>query len=249
MWPLSCPRGTCPRQGSWASAYVFCMYTTTGPGFTHGSLVLGLHLVLRKSPDDIGALAAQTELNTPAHKPPIVLSSYAYSLNNLALLWHCWSIECVGRAVQCSTETRRGVCGALPGFWTNHMVLPNLNFSVCRRSEGGMENNIQAALWPWGLRSKTGFLMFPGLGALSIPCTVHQHCTWGPLTTHPGTGTVPVFWKEHSAISNSSRLCSQARSPVARPQARNWADAQPYTAEFDQPLKGYFPSIILWEIS
>lgn len=48
MWSLSCPRGTCPRQGSWASAYVFRMYTTTGPGFTHGSRVLGLHLVSRK---------------------------------------------------------------------------------------------------------------------------------------------------------------------------------------------------------
>lgn len=75
-----------PRQGSWVSVYVLSMYTTTGPGFTHGSHVLGLHLVSRKSPDDIGPLSVQTELTTPAHTPPIVLPSHVFSLNNLALL-------------------------------------------------------------------------------------------------------------------------------------------------------------------
>lgn len=75
-----------PRQGSWVSVYDLRMYTTTGPGFTRGSHVLGLHSVPRKSPDDIGALAAQTELNTPARTPPIVLPSHVFSLNNLTLL-------------------------------------------------------------------------------------------------------------------------------------------------------------------
>ena len=75
-----------PRQGSWVSVYDLRMYTTTGPGFTRGSHVLGLHSVPRKSPDDIGALAAQTELNTPARMPPIVLPSHVFSLNNFTLL-------------------------------------------------------------------------------------------------------------------------------------------------------------------